>query len=404
MKHIAYLLVTVATATLVMAQVGIVPRAGGPISGVDPAAFATSRDVFSEVEAVPDGLGPRFNLDQCSGCHIHPAVGGSSPAINPQIAVATLNGATNTIPSFISRHSPIREARFIRNPDGTPDGGVHALFVISGRTDAPGCNIKQPDFVQAQVNRNIIFRIPTPLFGLGYVEGTPDNNLRGAFEAQSKAPGIKGRFNTTGNDGTITRFGWKAQNKSLLLFAGEAYNVEMGITNEIFPNEREEVPQCQFNALPENITDIVTFADFMRALAPAQPAPATLTTTQGKKVFAKIGCDGCHIPTQITGRLSISNAADVVYHPYSDFAVHQMGEGLADHVAQGNAAGDEFRTAPLWGLGQRLFFLHDGRTKDLTVAIRAHASKGSEANGVVANFNRLNAKEKYQLLNFLGSL
>src|SRR5262249_6816908 len=158
------------------------------------------------------GLGPRFNLNSCAGCHAQPAAGGSSPFINPQIAVATLDGATNTIPSFIQANGPVPEAAFPRNPDGTPDGGVHRVFVITGRSDASGCHIAQPDFATALAQNNVIFRIPTPTFGLGLVEAVPDANLvaAAAQNASLKASlGISGHFNTSGNDGSITRFGWK---------------------------------------------------------------------------------------------------------------------------------------------------------------------------------------------------
>jgi CxxC motif-containing protein (DUF1111 family) len=94
----------------------------------------------------------------------------------------------------------------------------------------------------------------------------------------------------------------------------------------------------------------------------------------------------------------------VTLRPFSDFAVHNMGHGLADRVTQGSANGQEFRSAPLWGIGQRLFFLHDGRTSDLLQAILAHASSQSEANGVINNFNLLSSQYKQDLLNFLRSL
>lgn len=194
------------------------------------------------------GLGPRFNMNSCSGCHAQPAVGGTSPFVNPQVAMAKLRGAENSVPSFLTSNGPVCVARFIRNPDGSPDGGVHDLFVITGRMDAPGCKIAQPDFTQAMRRNNIALRIPTPLFGLGQIENTPDINLENdlaALSSERSAAGISGRFNRSANDGTITRFGWKAQNKSLLMFAGEAYNVEIGATNELFPNKREDDPNCQ---------------------------------------------------------------------------------------------------------------------------------------------------------------
>lgn len=227
--------------------------AGGPLTGLNgeewkffAAAFQAFKDINSVSGTIPGegdaGLGPRFNHNSCAGCHAHPTVGGTSPAQNPQIAVATLHGARNTVPPFIRPNGPVRVARFVRNADGTQDGGVHDLFVITGRSDAPGCQISQPDFTAALAADNVVFRIPTPLFGLGLVEATPDANRRAAFDANAALKtqfGVSGHFNTSGNDGTITRFGWKAQNKSLLIFTGEAYNVEQGVTNELFPNERE---------------------------------------------------------------------------------------------------------------------------------------------------------------------
>lgn len=478
------------------------PGAGGPLQGLSDTElsfFAGAKDVFMEVDAVPNGLGPRFNLDSCSGCHSHPAIGGSSPPTNPQVALATAAGAKNTVPSFITANGPAREARFVRNPDGSPDGSVHALFTITGRTDAPGCNITQPNFAAAVANNNVIFRIPTPLFGTGLVENVPDTALQSSLSAnaqQKRSLGISGHFNLNTNDQTIARFGWKAQNKSLLLFSGEAYNVEMGITNDLFQTEREGNANCQFNATPESViplqaadlaspaasfqSDIELFSSFMRLTAPPTPAsgaaapvaqaagaaaqtaaastqttgtagqttgtasapstaasttstmlasasadassvmtaaagsstaaqPASSSTsgasvTRGNQVFTNIGCQACHTQTFTTAKAQLTGQSNVTIQPFSDFAVHDMGSGLADGVTQGTANGNEFRTAPLWGVGQRIFFLHDGRTQDLVVAIQQHASRGSEANTVVNNFNMLSQTDQQSLINFLRSL
>jgi CxxC motif-containing protein (DUF1111 family) len=118
----------------------------------------------------------------------------------------------------------------------------------------------------------------------------------------------------------------------------------------------------------------------------------------------------CHTPTLHTGKSSVAALQDKDVHLYSDLMLHNMGAALADDVSQGNATGDEFRTAPLWGLGKRIFFLHDGRTKDLLEAIQAHLGSASgqygpsEANQVVGQFNRLNEIDKQHVLNFLRSL
>jgi CxxC motif-containing protein (DUF1111 family) len=413
---------------------GILPG----LSPLDQRVFAVGKEAFQEVASVqgtfPDteaGLGPRFNLDSCAGCHTHPDIGGTSPAINPQVEVAKKEGAHNDLPSFIKRDGPVREARFKHNPDGTPDGGVHALFTITGRTDAPGCSLQQPDFSAAVARQNVVFRIPTPLFGAGLIEAIDDDAILAnqmANRARKQDLGIRGRPNmtgrpnTSGNDGTITRFGWKGQNKSLEMFSGEAYNVEQGVTSDLFPQERDEAPACRFNPTPESQTnygaadpvevpsDIVKFAVFMRFLAPPTPMPDTDTIVQGRKLFGDVGCAMCHTPTLHTGKSSVAALQDKDVHLYSDLMLHNMGAALADDVSQGNATGDEFRTAPLWGLGKRIFFLHDGRTKDLLEAIHAHLGSASgqygpsEANQVVGQFNRLNEIDKQHVLNFLRSL
>jgi CxxC motif-containing protein (DUF1111 family) len=410
------------------------PGAGGPLGGMSTDYqnfFAAALARFQETDSVSGkitnengtGLGPRFNATSCSGCHAFPAVGGSSPASNPQIAMAVADGATNKIPRFIIANGPVREARFIRNPNGSPDGGVHDLFVITGRSDAPGCNIAQPDFESAIEQGNIIFRIPTPLFGAGLVESITDTAiLTNAANPHKAALGISGQVNRSGNDGTVTRFGWKAQNKSLVMFAGEAYNVEQGVTNELFPNERDETPGCMFNALPEDSTvlnpngssvstasdyssDLVNFAAFGRLSAPPTPAPATATTLIGQQVFNQIGCNACHTPSINSGSTFYGTGLNnVPVNAFSDFLIHNMGIGLADQVGQGLANGMQFRTAPLWGVGQRIFFLHDGRTSDLMQAIEAHRSQGSEANQVINNFNQLSGSHAAALLAFLRSL
>jgi CxxC motif-containing protein (DUF1111 family) len=417
------------------------------LSANEQAFFTQAQLRFQEIDSVSGalsgepglGLGPTFNGNSCAQCHAQPAVGGSSPGLtspqnsipNPQVALATLDGATNTVPSFITTTGPVLEARFVKTSSGTADGGVHDLYTITGRSDASGCTLAQPDFADALTSDNVIFRTPTPLFGLGLVEATPDTTLQAnlaATASQRAALKIAGTFNTSGNDGTITRFGWKAQNKSVLMFVGEAYNVEQGVSNELFPNERSAVAGCVFNGSPEDATnilngnsnsqnfgttvgtasemssDIVNFAVFSRLSAPPTPATSTTSQKNGAADFVTIGCSLCHSPTLTTGQSPYTGMSNVTYSPYSDFALHNMGAGLADGITQGLAGPKMFRTAPLWGLGQRLFFLHDGRTSDLIQAIDAHSSTGSEAVQVIRKYNALTSSQKQDLLNFLRSL
>jgi CxxC motif-containing protein (DUF1111 family) len=405
--------------------------AGTQVDGLtasQTAFFDQSRIQFEEADGADEGLGPRFNLDSCLGCHSQPASGGSSPFVNPQVAVATDLGAMNSVPSFITVDGPVREARFKRHANGSADGGVHSLFVVSGREDAPGCDAVQEDFEAQVAADNIIFRIPTPTFGAGLIEMISDAEIeanRTASYAGKMAFGISGRANHNGNDGTIARFGWKAQNKSLLLFAGEAYNVEMGITNDNFQTERDENPNCQTAPVPNTVTNtdqenhpeiisaIEQFGIFMRFLAPPRPSPDTpggaTSIALGRQTFSDVGCVLCHTPRYTTGNTTIAALAYKRVNLFSDLLLHNMGPGLADDVSQGQAKGDEFRSAPLWGLGQRIFFLHDGRTTDLIAAIHEHRSaanlkyRGSEANTSVDAFDALSEYSKQNLLNFLRS-
>jgi CxxC motif-containing protein (DUF1111 family) len=432
--------------------------AGGPLQGLtadETAFFLDGQTRFAEVEVVNkganNGLGPRFNSNQCFSCHSQPSIGGTSPAKNPLPEVAALDGAKNAVPWFIVPNGPVREARF-KQSNGNADGEVHDLFVITGRADAPGCNIAQFDFLPAGRpltgqggNQNIIFRIPTPVFGAGLIEAISDSAILSNLQANASAKSalgihghanahLSGNVNLSANDGTITRFGWKAQNKSLLMFAGEAYNVEMGISNQLFPQERDETAGCIFNSTPNDnlnftttaatahnssgisnpavISDIEAFANFMRLLAPPTPAPSTPSSEKGRDLFTRVGCAHCHTPSFTTGAMVASGSATSpsaalskqTVNLFSDLVVHHMGKGLADGITQGGAGPDEFRTAPLWGVGQRVFFLHDGRTSNLADAIRAHQSHGSEANQVIEQFNDLTVGEQQDIIDFLRSL
>lgn len=445
-----------------------VTNPGNPIGGLNQntqqnqdllTAFQNGLTQFIEVEP-PDlnagpgngGLGPTYNSDSCGSCHSQPAIGGTSPnrfafpnvGPNPQFTVGqqvvlpnqTISMA-NDIPFFVTQDGPVREARF------KSDSGVHDLFTIAGSSDAPTCTqgmMSQPDFAAEAARGNLSFRIPTPVFGAGLIENISEDTLHANLgTAPQGAPssaslGIHGTFNRSGNDGSITRFGWKAQNKSLLMFAGEAYNVEMGITNELFPDERGYPPNpiptgCLINPTPEDLTvlsptppalsDVQQFAIFMRFLdQPASVCPPGSTgiaagtgidcghAAAGGNVFVTIGCANCHTPSMKTTMSEFAPAAlsGVVANLFSDLALHHMGTNLADGITQGNAGPDQFRTSPLWGVGQRVFYLHDGRTSNLVDAILEHESPGSEANRVVEKFEALPLTNKTNLILFLRSL
>jgi CxxC motif-containing protein (DUF1111 family) len=394
------------------------------------------------------GLGPTFNSNACTSCHAQPAAGGSSILPNPLFNVYQAMGATNVMPFFETLTGPTVVARFPYQSDlATPDGSVHPMFVITGRTDAGTCNIQQPDFATASAENNLILRQTTPTFGGGLIEIIKDSDILANMSAnlpQKQALGISGQPNVNADDGSINRFGWKAQIRSLFAFSGEAYNVEEGISNELTPNKLNETAGCTppFPLGPPNgqgpkgvpddrtsypegsnkgtvngvgfTSDLPRFSIFMRFLAaPVRgkcPGGIATSCSNGQAQFNTIGCVLCHTTSFTTPSSSVAALGNVQANLFSDLLLHHVGPCLADNVTQGQAAGDEFRTAPLWGVGQRNFFMHDGRTSDIVQAVQDHFCVGnsqypaSEANGVINNFNALPLSDQQDLINFLRSL
>ena len=464
------LLLTFAVASLGRAQTAKDPGvrggpagAGGFIQGLNSyqQGIETSMSSFiAEVNVVAGGssvkrvgLGARFDSNSCTGCHAGPKNGGASLPNNPLFNVYQLMGAQNTMPFFETSTGPTLVARAPYKSDMvTPDGHVKQLFVITGRTDAGTCNLQQPDFNTLAAEGNLIFRQTTPFYGGGMLELIQDsdivNNMMSNL-SQKMALGITGHPNYNADDGSISRFGWKAQKRSLMLFAGEAYNIEEGISNEIFPNKTDETPGCTPpfplgppngngpHGVPDDRSDFAAvtnqagylypgdperFAIFGRLLD--QPKPGACpggnnsSCVNGQTQFNNIGCGLCHTQSFTLPKSSISALSGVHANVYSDVLVHHMGYCDADNVTQGQAGGDEFRTSPLWGVGQRYFFMHDGRTMDIVQAIEdhseltdpnctgvnAHNYLPSEADAVVQAFNGLASTDQQDLINFLRSL
>ncbi|HEV2426247.1 MAG TPA: di-heme oxidoredictase family protein [Terriglobia bacterium] len=433
--------------------------AGGFISGLSKnqqGVEGTAQSTFIELNSVTGfgnggtgnlGLGPRFNSNSCSSCHLQPAVGGSAPFTNGFFQIFDLNGALNEMPSFESQSGVMANARFPAvqsgNPYAIPAGFTQELFTITGRSDAGACDLQQPNFSQAQSGNNMINRIPQPMFGDGLMEIIPESQILSNQSAQcanEATTGICGVPNLA-PDGTISRFGWKAQERSALIFSASAYNIEEGVSNAAFPNELDESnPACVINAVPEDRFNFINsqphrfpgdperLALFIRMLA--APAPGACPTggncVNGQTQFNNVGCTICHSspgPGSGTSAFQFVTPASAIaalggqkVNLFSDLLVHHMGNCLADGVIQGAAQGDMFRTAPLWGVGQRIFFLHDGRTSDIVQAIEDHSDQwctggigmsgypSSEANGVVAAFNALTTNNQQDLIDFLRSL
>ncbi len=299
---------------------------------------------------------------------------------------------------------------------GHTEGGVFdPLAELGGsllqfRAIAPGAR----EFVPPQANV-VARRQTTPLFGLGLIEAIPDETIL-ALAALPEVDGVSGRASmvrdVASGEMRVGRFGWKAQQATLLSFSADAYLNEMGITSRLFPDENapngNAALLAQFDRVadPEDVTGpdgrsaIDALADFQRLLAPPAPRPLTENGTAGKTLFGSVGCAQCHVPELTTGENPVAALSGKTVALYSDLLLHDMGS-LGDGIVQGDAGASEFRTPPLWGLSASSPYLHDGRAANVDQAIRAHDGEGRAARD---RYNALTRTQRNQLLEFLRSL
>ena len=365
------------------------PDFGQPLAGLSSAELArfdAGLDEFNEVETPEQGLGPAFNDVSCGTCHLSPAVGGGSEILETRFGRTGADG------------------RF----DGMPESGG-SLIQKNGIGASGDCEYLA-ELVPADAT---IFadRRTTPLFGLGLVDATPDLTFYAIRAEELLNPdGIAGKVSVVPNISTgrnaVGKFGWKAQNPTLFQFSGDAYVNEMGVTSPQFPDENCPGGDCDSlscNPAPglnDDGSGVAAFADFMTFLAPPPRGPVTASAAAGELVFRGVGCVGCHRSVLRTGANPVPALNKVLYHPWSDFLLHDMG-ALGDGITQNNATGKLMRTAPLWGLRKVTRFLHDGRATTYEQAILAHDGQGRRSRD---RFAALPGWQKTLLYAFLNSL
>jgi CxxC motif-containing protein (DUF1111 family) len=383
--------VSVWTAFVVAAQTGRLPMPGDPLTGITPREFSEFRlglDDFIEVESSEEGLGPAFNGTSCAVCHNAPAIGGMSPIL--EVRAATTDEEGN-----------------FRSLDQSGETLMH-LF----STPTHGCQPQIPETATIIARRAAI-----PLFGAGLVEAIPDETLLALEDPFDRnRDGVSGRAGQVVDPMTggvrVGRFGWKAQHATLLAFAADAYRNEMGITNDLFPEESafgvkpEAMRLCDPFPDPEDVREPATgkrgidnFESFMRFLAPIARGPVGDAERTGEQIFRVIGCASCHVPALETGP-----STNPVFHRrvvplFSDLLLHDVATG--DGIRQAHALGSEIRTPSLWGLRPRRPFLHDGSAATIEAAIRRH---GGEAALATQGFAALDDGGRALLLAFLKSL
>jgi len=365
------------------------PDFGDPLQGLTPAQlarFQTGKVQFMCPEDPLSGLGPVFNDTACFKCHTQGAIGGGNDRLETRYD-QVINGVFNPLNQF----------------DGTL---VHAKGIgLFNGVDFVG------EVVPPEANV-VAGRRVNPLFGLGLVDAVPDQSLKNLAQfEQGFTPATAGRVNVVtdvaSGQPVVGRFGWKCQIGTVLTFAANAYQNEMGITTPFFPNENPpqgDVALLAANPALTNPNDTnltpMQFADFITFLAPPPQLPLTRNAQLGQVLFEGIGCAACHFPAMQTGPNAVAALDQVDFFPFSDFLLHDMGS-LNDGISQSGATGQEMRTAPLWGARIRTSFLHDGRAKTLPDAILRHDGQGLAARNLFAN---LSARERAQLVEFINSL
>jgi len=369
--------------------------------------FEDNKFIFSERETIDDGLGPTYNDVGCVECHQSVDVGAFSQAMEFRAGHIT-NGA------------------FVDAPGGQL---IHARATDSDIVE----HISTAETVKA-------FRVTTSTLGDGFVECLANATLENNVAAQPLAQrGTLTNVPVTEANNQLRhgRFGWKAQQASLLSFAGDAYLNEMGITNPFdgfggrsssaadagthenpastaegvinvtFPSVFDPVPDPE-----DDGDDVLAFADFMAATrAPGRQNPIPAAATRGDSLFNAVGCNVCHTRTLTTaapgtaingGAFAVPAAlGNKIIHPFSDFALHNVGtgDGIVQNAGQGSA--NQMRTAPLWGIRARNRFMHEGLNVTIFDVIQLHAGQGTTARN---NFNALTAAQRNDLIAFVLSL
>lgn len=387
------LALALAATTLAATMLGVSAQApaapGDVLPGATPREFEEFRlglEDFREIEEASEGLGPLFNGTGCASCHNVPVIGGGSPMTELRAGAVDADGTFRVV------------------------GGT-TLFQLFSIPDHR-CQAVIP--AEATV---VARRMSIPLFGAGLIEAIPDETLLALEDPFDRdRDGISGRAAVITDKATgrqrVGRFGWKAQIATLLTFSGDAYTNEMGITNDIFPEEphggisEARMRECDRLRDPEDFVDprtgkraIDNFEAFMKFLAPLARGTITEEARVGEQVFNAVGCNSCHVPVLSTG----ANASGALHRKdvalFSDLLLHDVGTG--DGIAQEAAQPNEIRTPALWGLRFRRPLMHDGSAMTPAEAIRQHAG---EASAVLERYRGATEQMRRALLAFLDSL
>jgi CxxC motif-containing protein (DUF1111 family) len=360
-------------------------KPGDPLRGLtgdQRNRFEIGRAVFQKQFKPETGLGPLFNAPACGECHEDPRAGGSGDELELHVATLRSDGTCDPLAD---------KGGFVIQQDVTP-----ALKEALGIDREP---------VPADATLRATRSTPD-VFGFGLLDAIPDSTILSYADPDDRdGDGITGRPNRF-FDGRLGRFGRKALVPTLKEFNEGAFVIEQGITNPAVPTEEtiagepippgvDPVPEPEIDQRATDVTDA-----FVRFLAPPAPLKLDREGRRGRKLFSRIGCAACHLPTLKTGDNPVKALRHKKVTAFTDLLLHDMGEQLAD-ICLGLASPSEFRTEPLMGLRLLPRFLHDGRAKTVQEAIQLH---GGEAASSRDKFRELSDTQRAAFLKFLASL
>lgn len=372
------------------------------------------------------GLGPVFNNNSCSACHLRdgrgrpPAEGESIGSMLMRLSVPGADGHGGPLPApgfggQLQTRSILGER---------PEAQVRITYRDSAVAFADGdsATLAVPSYQLTEAYTalppGLLYspRVASAVFGMGLLAAIPEADIEAHADPDDRdGDGISGRVNRVYDAVTgrmaAGRFGWKANTPGLLQQSAAAYGNDMGITTWLFPEETcpGQSPGCGPTGPEVDSATLAAVTFYVETLAvPARRNADDDEVKGGARIFAALRCDACHVPRFTTGTLpGVPAVSNQKISPFTDLLVHDMGAGLSDHRPDYEASGDEWRTAPLWGIGLQetvdghTRFLHDGRARDLQEAILWH---GGEAEASREGFRKLARADRAALLAFLASL
>ena len=409
-----------------------------PAPNLSTAALAKHLEGDVEFEAVfvtapavvNPGLGPIYNNISCINCHSRDGRG-RPPGVDEGLVSLLFRLSLPKAEDSVAGKPPTPVPGFgtqLNNRaivEANPEGTVKIEYTEQTLTTADGTRVhlRHPNYTLTETyqplpeNVEVSPRVAPAVFGLGLLEAIPENAILAyADEADIDGDGISGKPNyvwdVVAQRYTLGRFGWKANQPTLLQQVAAAYNDDMGITTSLFfvENSAGQSQLTEHGVTPEvsdEILEVVTF--YVQTLAvPARRNVDDPQVKQGEQLFAEAQCASCHVPTLRTGVLTgVPSVSNQTIHPYTDLLLHDMGPRLADNRPDFHASGSEWRTPPLWGIGLvrrvngHTNFLHDGRARNLMEAILWH---GGEAEASRQTVKQMSKAERDALIAFLESL